>query len=50
MGGQASRAIVKNGLDHIEEFGALADMSKADILNHIDYLIERGCLSVGFLF
>jgi len=45
-----SRAIMKNGLDHISEFGALSQTSKSEILNHIDYLIERGCLNVGFWF
>ena len=48
--GQTSRAIMKKGLDHFGEFGSLSGMSKSEILSHVDYLIERGCLQIGSLF
>jgi len=48
--GRNSKKFKKLGLDHISEFGVLSHISKTEILNHVDYLIERGCLNIGFWF
>lgn len=48
--GQPSRKLAKLKLDHLEEYGALSFMRKATLLEHIDYLIERGCLDVSTIF
>ena len=47
--GQHSRKFAKYGLDHLPEFGSLSHIDKSEILNHIDYMIERGCLQIGTL-
>jgi len=47
--GENSKKFMRYGLDHIDEFGALSHISKSEILNHTDYLIERGCLQIGTL-
>lgn len=48
--GEKSKRLAKYDFDHIEEFGSLADMPKETILEHIDAMLERGCLSVGSFF
>ena len=49
--GQTTRGILRNGLDHIDQFGVLASMSKEGILDHVDNLIELGCLQIsGLMF
>ena len=49
--GEKSKKLAKYEFDHMEEYGSLADMSKKDVLELIDAMIERGCLSVsGFFF
>jgi superfamily II DNA helicase RecQ len=48
--GQKSKRILRYGFDHIDEFGSLSKMPKKEVLNHIDNLIERGCLQVSSLF
>jgi len=48
--GQKTKKILRYGFDHVEEFGCLSKMPKKDVLNHIDNLIERGCLQVSSLF
>jgi hypothetical protein len=48
--GRNSKKFMSYGLDHIFEFGALSHISKSEILDHVDYLIERGCLQIGTLF
>jgi len=48
--GQKSKRILRYGFDHIDEFGSLSKMPKKEVLNHIDNLLERGCLQVSSLF
>jgi len=48
--GRESRKLAKLKLDHLPEYGTLKAISKNDILDSIDYLIERGCLAVSTLF
>ena len=48
--GRDSRKLSKLKLDHLEEYGSLSLMEKRSVLEHMDYLIERGCLRVGSLF
>jgi len=48
--GRNSKKFMRNGLDHISEFGVLSHISKSEILNHVDYLLERGCFQIGTLF
>jgi hypothetical protein len=48
--GRESRKLAKLKLDHLPEHGTLSAMSRDDILDSIDYLIERGCLAVSTLF
>jgi|GEM_PF-2566426 len=48
--GQKSKKLAKYGFDHIEEYGSLADMPKEVVLEHIDAMIERGCLAVSSFF
>jgi superfamily II DNA helicase RecQ len=48
--GEESRKLAKYGFDHMEEYGSLTDMPKEAILQHIDTMIERGCLSVNSFF
>ncbi len=49
--GSESRKLSKLKLDHLEEYGSLSFMEKSVVLDHIDNLIDRGCLKVGtFLF
>jgi hypothetical protein len=48
--GQKTKRILRYGFDHIDEFGSLSKMSKKEVLNHIDNLMERGCLQVSSLF
>jgi len=47
--GQKTKRILRYGFDHIDEFGSLSKMPKKDVLNHIDNLMERGCLQVSSL-
>jgi len=47
--GQKTKRILRYGFDHINEFGSLSKMPKKDVLNHIDNLMERGCLQVSSL-
>ncbi len=49
--GRDSRKLSKLKLDHLAEYGSLSFMRREAVVDHIDYLIERGCLRVGsFLF
>jgi len=48
--GRESKKLSKLRLDHSDEYGSLAFMRKESILEHIDYLIERGCLHVSSFF
>ena len=48
--GQASKKLSKLKFDHLEEYGTLTRMGKDAVLEHIDYLIERGCLAVDSFF
>ncbi len=48
--GRESKKLSKLRLDHSDEYGSLAFMRKGSILDHIDYLIERGCLHVSSFF
>lgn len=48
--GQKSKKLAKYGFDHIEEYGSLVDMPKEVVLEHIDAMIERGCLAVTSFF
>ncbi len=48
--GAKSKKLAKYEFDHLEEYGSLANMSKKEILESIDIMIERGCLSVGSFF
>ncbi|MFC1714923.1 RecQ family ATP-dependent DNA helicase [Candidatus Poribacteria bacterium] len=48
--GEKSKKLTKYEFDHIEQYGSLADMPKRDVLELIDTMIERGCLSVGSFF
>jgi superfamily II DNA helicase RecQ len=48
--GQKSKKLAKYGFDHIEEYGSLTDMPKEVVLEHIDAMIERGCLAVTSFF
>ena len=49
LGGD-SRKLAKLKLDHLEEYGSLSLMRRPAVLEHIDYLIERGCLNVSSFF
>ena len=49
LGGE-SRKLAKLKLDHLEEYGSLSFMRREVVLEHIDYLIERGCLNVSSFF
>jgi superfamily II DNA helicase RecQ len=48
--GQRSKKLAKYEFDHIDEYGSLTDMPKEAVLEHIDYMIERGCLAVTSFF
>ena len=48
--GEKSKRLAKYEFDHMEEYGSLADMPKKVILELIDNMIERGCLSVSSFF
>lgn len=48
--GKRSKRLAKYEFDHIEEFGLLADMPKKAVLEHIDEMLERGCLSISSFF
>ena len=48
--GRDSRKLAKLKLDHLEEYGSLSFMRRETLLEHIDYLIERGCLNVSSFF
>jgi ATP-dependent DNA helicase RecQ len=48
--GQKAKRILRYGFDHVEEFGCLSEMPKKEVIKHIDYLIERGCLEITSLF
>jgi superfamily II DNA helicase RecQ len=48
--GEKSKRLAKYGFDHIEEYGSLTDISKKAVLEYIDTMIERGCLSVTSFF
>ena len=50
LAGQPSKKLLKNSFDHLNEYGYLSNIEKKTILEHIDYLVERGCLSVSSLF
>ena len=45
--GEKSKKLTKYEFDHLKEFGALAHLPKKSVLEYIDAMIERGCLSVG---
>ena len=48
--GRDSRKLAKLKLDHLEEYGSLSFMRREAVLEHLDYLIERGCLHVSSFF
>ena len=48
--GRESRKLSKLRLDHSDEYGSLSFMRKESVLEHIDYLIERGCLHISSFF
>jgi superfamily II DNA helicase RecQ len=48
--GRDSRKLSKLKLDHLEEYGSLSFMRREAVLEHMDYLLERGCLAVSALF
>jgi hypothetical protein len=48
--GQKSKKLTKYGFDHLEEYGSLLNLPKEVLLDHIDSMIERGCLSVTSFF
>ncbi len=48
--GHDSRKLSKLKLDHLEEYGSLSFMRREAVMEHIDYLIERGCLDVSSFF
>lgn len=49
--GQDSKKLSKLKFDHLDEYGSLSWMGKKIVLEHIDYLIEHGCLTLNsFLF
>lgn len=48
--GQDSKKLSKHKFDHLPEYGSLSAMDKKSVLEHIDHLIERGCLSVSSMF
>ena len=48
--GRDPRKLAKLKLDHLEEYGSPSLMRREAVLEHIDYLIERGCLHVSSLF
>ena len=48
--GRDSRKLAKLKLDHLDEYGSLSLMRREAVLEHIDYLIERGCLDVSSPF
>ena len=48
--GRNSRKLSKLKLDHLDEYGSLSSMRRSVVLEHIDSLIERGCLAVDTFF
>lgn len=48
--GRDSRKLSKLKLDHLDEYGSLSFMRRESVLEHIDYLVERGCLAVSTFF
>ncbi len=48
--GRDARKLSKLKLDHLDEYGSLFFMRREAVLEHIDYLIERGCLNVSSFF
>jgi len=48
--GQESKRLSKYKFDHLQEYGSLSSMDKKSVLEHIDHLIERGCLSISSMF
>ena len=48
--GEKSKKLAKYGFDHMEEYGFLPDVPKKVVLEHIDEMIERGCLAVSSFF
>lgn len=45
--GQRSKKLAKYGFDHIEEYGVLSNVPGKAILEQIDAMIEKGCLTVS---
>lgn len=47
--GRKSKRLARLDFDHLPQFGALGGMDRGTVIEHIDDLIQRGCIAVGSL-